>query len=540
MERILTLSRKDQLATHSRLIHPESKAEPSSRKKSELVIYSRKEELRDTKVKLIDPYWSSGGIGPHIGLAQLASVLEVNGVDVSITEFQSEEAGKCIYISDFQKYEQEFIDKVSKESADSNVIGITCSHENYPRALAVAESCRKVNPQALIVLGGSFINMIDKNEARRFLPFQDSKSIDAVVYGEGEAAILPLCLASKKRELLEKVPGISFRDNQNDIKRNAPAILTPNELSQLPPINWDKFQWDDKRFFHLVGARGCPLACDFCFEGVVWEGKYRPLQKDKLYQNLLSAYDKGLKKFTVEDSIFLLYPGLEKLCKNIAEDSLDVSWFVWGTARDVVRYPNKLDLLSRAGCRSIIFGVESASEETNKLTQKVEKVNHNTAAQAAEALHKNEMLAQGTFIAGLPWESLNDIGATFDYGLSLDLDFRRWHIYMPAWWKNGESDVIDNNLSISQDWKRTVLNVPNAVLADVLPESPIYSWCDEHTLVRLLTIPDLDSDKLQPRMEEITLGKHRLSEIFERMSIKLKGSKVWDEGKLYNEILDRK
>lgn len=271
---------------------------------------------------------------------------------------------------------------------------------------------------------------------------------------------------------------------------------------------------------------------------MVWEGVYRPLEKDRVYQDILSAYDKRLRKFTVEDSIFLLYPGLKELCENISKDELDMSWFVWGTARDVVRYPDKLDQLSKAGCQSIIFGVESASERTNKLTQKVEKVNSNLAVQATEALHKHNMLAQGTFIAGLPWESLDDIESTFDYGLNLDLDFHRWHIYMPAWWGNGKSEVTDNNPNISQEWKRVALNVPNAILPDILPESPIYSWCDEHTLVRLLTIPE--SDKLQGRMEEITLGQHRLSEIFDRMLIKLKGTgKVWDEGELYKEILNK-
>jgi len=521
------------------IVEPTPKKELGFREKTDLLIYSRKEQLKDTKVKLIDPYWSSGEIGPHIGLANLASILEVNGVDVSVSEFCNEDAGKCIYVSDFQKYEQEFIDRVSSESADSQLIGITCSHENYSRALAVADGCRKANPQALIVLGGSFINMLDKNGTLRFSPFQDSESIDAVVYGEGEKIILPLCQASQKRELLGKIPGISFRENKNELKRNPPDILTRHELFQLPPINWDKFQWNDNRFFHLVGARGCPLSCSFCFESVVWEGVYRPLEKDKIYQDILSAYNKGLRKFTVEDSIFLLYPGLKELCESISKDELDVSWFVWGTARDIVRYPGKLDRLSKAGCQSVIFGVESASERTNKLTQRVEKVNSNLAVQATETLHKHNMLAQGTFIAGLPWESLDDIEATFDYGLNLDLDFHRWHIYMPAWWGNGKSEVSDSNRSIFQDWKKVALNVPNATLPDILPESPIYAWCDEHTLVRLLTIPN--SDKLQGRMEEIVLGQHHLSEIFDRMLTKLKGTgKVWDEGELYKEILNKK
>ncbi|KKQ49167.1 MAG: hypothetical protein US68_C0018G0013 [Candidatus Shapirobacteria bacterium GW2011_GWE1_38_10] len=518
---------------------PTLKEGVQSAEKSELLINIGKERLSNLKVSLIDPYWSPGDIGPHIGLAQLASVLGASDVDVSISEFGNEEAGKCIYVSDFQKYEREFVDQVSNKSADAQLIGITCSHENYSRALAVADACRRANPQALIVLGGSFINMLDKNGELRFLPFQDSKSVDAVVYGEGERIILPLCQASQKRDLLEKIPGISFRGNGGEQKRNPPITQNPQELSQLPPIDWGKFAWNENRFFHLVSARGCPLGCSFCFESVVWDGIYRPLKKDNVYQDVLSAYDKGLKKFSIEDSIFLLYPGLKDLCESIYKDELDVSWFVWGTARDIVKHPDRLDQLEKAGCRSVIFGVESASEKTNKLTQKVEKVNSNLAGQAAEMLHKRNMLAQGTFIAGLPWESLKDIETTFDYGLNLGLDFHRWHIYMPAWWSNGRSEIVDKNREVSQDWRRVSLNVPNSILPDILLESPIYSWCDEHTLVRLLTIPD--SQKLQRRMEEITLGQHRLSDIYGVMETKLRDTgKVWDEGDLYKEVLDKK
>lgn len=525
--------------TTGRISLPSFKERAGSSKKSELLINTPKEQLSNLKVSLIDPYWSPGDIGPHIGLAQLASVLGTNGVEVSISEFGNEEAGKCVYVSDFQKYEREFLNHVSNESVDSQLIGITCSHENYSRALAVADACRKANPQALIVLGGSFINMLDKNGELRFLPFQDSKSVDVIVYGEGEKIILPLCQASQKRDLLEKIPGISFRGSEGEQRRNPPTTQNLQELSHLPPIDWGKFAWNENRFFHLVSARGCPLGCSFCFEGVVWNGIYRPLKKDHVYQDVLSAYDKGLKKFSIEDSIFLLYPGLKDLCESIYKDELDVSWFVWGTARDIVKHPERLDLLEKAGCRSVIFGVESASETTNKLTQKVEKVNSNLAVQATDMLHKHNMLAQGTFIAGLPWESLQDIGATFDYGLNLGIDFHRWHIYMPAWWGNGRSEIIDNNFKISQDWRGVTLNVPNAILPDVLLESPVYSWCDEHTLVRLLTIPD--SQKLQCRMEEITLGPHRLSDIYGVMTSKLRDSgKVWDEGKLYKEVLDRK
>ncbi|MCR4342297.1 MAG: B12-binding domain-containing radical SAM protein [Patescibacteria group bacterium] len=482
---------------------------------------------KHSKVVLVDISWSFGNVGPSMGyifsLPYMLSVLQNKNIDASFVEFFSKEAQEAKTYKEFIKFENEFINKVIKTSKDADLIIISSSstsytYGNYGRALRVAEACGNEYSDAMIVVGGSFIKMLDMSPKTRFQPFLDSKHIDVLIHGEGEGIIDSLYKAAKDKKLLNKIPNISYRKNSNSFIRNDSLFLSQAELSNLPLINWNSFNWDNgKRPYSLFTSRGCAYRCSFCFENILGGGRYRFFNHKKIFAEILRAYKLGLSKMNIEDSTFLSYPQMEDLCDDILNEQVNISWSAWGTCRDILNQKDKLKKIHKAGCKSLVFGVESVNDEINKYTQGVFKVDKTTALQAIELLQKNNIITQATFIAGLPGESLDDMKATFKYGSSLPIDYYRWHIYSPDWWSDNVPVLDSQNRINPSDWKKVELDVPLHILPEILEHAPAYSWCESHTLIRLL----FSLDKPMDRMSQIKLAGKNLQDIFNLLKIEL-------------------
>ncbi len=106
---------------------------------------------------------------------------------------------------------------------------------------------------------------------------------DAVVPGEGEDATLQLLLALRAAhhrpspELLDRVPGLHYLDDQGQLRRSAGKARTI-DLERLPwPLREPDStrihleRWRDHRKYRplaLASARGCPLPCGYCSASV--------------------------------------------------------------------------------------------------------------------------------------------------------------------------------------------------------------------------------------------------------------------------------
>ncbi len=106
---------------------------------------------------------------------------------------------------------------------------------------------------------------------------------DAVVPGEGEDATLQLLQALRAShyrasvELLDRVPGLRYLDNQGQLRRSAGKPRTV-AVERLPwPLREEEStrihleRWRDHRKYRplaLSSARGCPALCGFCTASV--------------------------------------------------------------------------------------------------------------------------------------------------------------------------------------------------------------------------------------------------------------------------------
>jgi anaerobic magnesium-protoporphyrin IX monomethyl ester cyclase len=99
-------------------------------------------------------------------------------------------------------------------------------------------------------------------------------------------------------------------------------------------------------------------------------------------------------------------------------DGLRMTWTCLSRAE---RMPERdIDLMKRAGCRKVFFGLESGSNEVLKLMNK-----HTTVESATEAVNlfsEHGIETAGFFMVGYPGETSETIETTLEWALSLPLD----------------------------------------------------------------------------------------------------------------------
>lgn len=409
------------------------------------------------KVLLINPSFDLKKFGrfqrfmepmPCLGLAYIAAVLEENNIDVEI-------------IDDFvAKLGTSGILKVIKEK-EFDVVGISCLTPSVPEVLSIAREIKRYNNKLFTVLGNIhasvFAEDILKNEA-----------VDAVVHGEGEYTMLELINAVDKNRDFAQIKGISFKKDGKIVK-TAPRELIKN-LDELPYPAWHLLPFKEYGFLPFVdikrrslslsisGSRGCLYHCSFCS---LPNGKYRQRDPKKIVDEikyLVGQYH--VRQIGFVDPIFPLQKkqGLE-FCEEMINHGLNnkVNWLC-ETRVDLVD-KELLRAMKSAGCRRIIYGIESGVEEL--LGNIVKSFGLEDIRRAIRDTQEAGILTTGLFMIGLPGETKEMAQKTIDFAKKIKVDFAKFAITVPYPGSRLYENLVSSGKLQRRDWENFVTFNPN-------------------------------------------------------------------------------
>ncbi len=222
-----------------------------------------------------------------------------------------------------------------------------------------------------------------------------------------------------------------FRKNPGQIvvrtsrRRRGPIIDLPQPRQDLFISQGYVYPFVRHRRFATVQTDyGCPFACRFCVMAQLGYG-LRPVAE--VMRELKGLQERGVREIYFNDQTFGADPAhLQAVCQAMIQDRLDLGWCCW--SRVDTAYDH-LALMKRAGCHTVMFGVESANEETLRRHRKGFSL---TQVQRAFARCRELGLRTlGTFLIGLPGEDRADIEQTIDLSLELKCDFASFNVLVP-------------------------------------------------------------------------------------------------------------
>lgn len=135
---------------------------------------------------------------------------------------------------------------------------------------------------------------------------------------------------------------------------------------------------------------------------------------DALVAYLSECVSSGYIKFIFSDEA-VSPENIEKFCLSVLREKLDINWSCRCRC-DITLGPELLHLMVRAGCREILFGMETASERLQVLMHKYENpVSPSSAKKLFCAVNDAGLGIHLSLMGGFPGETPVELRATVDY-----------------------------------------------------------------------------------------------------------------------------
>ena len=310
---------------------------------------------------------------------------------------------------------------------------------------AAAERIDAFDPEVLVSLVGS----VSWREDRRFLAQQAVRGRRVIVAGdvvhEGsvqrlteepwiEAALHVFSNRDVVRYLeggVDAIEEMTVRDADGAPRRISArgkqrgTYRVPRPRHELFPERGYHFSFArSARFATLLTDYGCPYPCTFCVIGTLGF-QTRPVEDVLEEVDHLRA--RGVRELFVMDQTF----GVQReraleLCAAF-EQRGDLSWTTYcrpDTADDEL-----CAAMARAGCHTLMMGVESADDEILAAYKKGYRASK--VVEGFRRARRHCLRTVGTFIIGLPEESEESIRKTLELAIQLDMDFMSLNMAVP-------------------------------------------------------------------------------------------------------------
>ena len=195
---------------------------------------------------------------------------------------------------------------------------------------------------------------------------------DSAILYEGEHALLWLIEALNGERAIASVPNLIYRD-ASGMHRN-PEVYT-EKTTALPLPDFDGLPLD--RYFvpeliiPYLATRGCYWGrCTFCDHGQGYFDQYRGVPAQQVVEQIKALRDKyQCRHFLFSDESYP--PALfKKVSQLLVDQQVGIKWTTLIRFEETLQDQETWDLAAKAGCCTLYYGMESASERVLNLMDK--------------------------------------------------------------------------------------------------------------------------------------------------------------------------
>lgn len=340
------------------------------------------------------------GALPPLGLAYIAAVLEQAGHEIDVIDAVAEGLAR-----------NDVRDRIRKFKP--RMVGITSMTPTFRGAQECAQIAKAEG--AITVVGGVHMAIF----ARETLSYD---YIDYGVVGEGEETIVELCDAIENSKSVAGIQGLAY-------KSDGQVIVGPERIvDDLDALPFPAFHLlPMKRYSSIIGlhpvttmmgSRGCPYKCSFCYK-TPSDKQYRRRSPANIVDEMVylqSTY--GVKEIMFYDD--LMPPKYAReLCEEILSRNVKIAWET--PQRVNLVDPELLQLMQKAGCRLLRYGVEQGDPQQMQLIEK-----RITVDQVKKVFRWTKEAGIDTFayfIIGYAFETDETMRATIDLAKELNPRF---------------------------------------------------------------------------------------------------------------------
>ncbi|MBN2384501.1 B12-binding domain-containing radical SAM protein [bacterium] len=363
---------------------------------------------------------------PDLGLGYLASALLAAGHSVMINDWND------------RSNPDQMAHKL--RSFQPDLVGLKFFTLNVRAAQRTLVQIRSVlGDECMIVLGGPHPSAEEALWLHQDFPEAQGRFI-----GEAEEALRLLCdqvVAGSARASFQPEQPVPGFEPLGQPHHQPVAGIVIDQLDRLAPPAWDlikpeaypAFKIDGKNrvLAPLMATRGCPLGCRFCCTELISGRRIRHHSPEYLLDqiNYLRKYH-AVSALSFLDTNFMTDTAwLQTMLHKLGPLGDELVWnCVWGLN------PNAIDQqllveMRRAGCTTIIMGIESGNNQIRSASGKKDTID--TIREQVDVIRRVGINVHGFFMLGFFDESLAQMLETIDLGFSLPLEALSFSLLFP-------------------------------------------------------------------------------------------------------------
>ncbi len=410
------------------------------------------QNLRWKKILLIKPNYRTIGWDyynmdfPPINLTYIAAYLTDLNVEVEILDT------KVRNLSNSQI-------KKRIEKFNPDIVGISVFvTAALKSSFNIAKIVKEVNPNCLVIFGGRHPTF----EPDSTLNF---KKVDIIVRGEGELTFRELVTKGTP----EAVNGISYKSNGEVIHNPDRQLIKDFKNIRYPAralTRNNKYKIFAERLETVETSRGCPFKCKFCathaFNNQLW--RPRPIEKVITELKMISQNRKIKEIFFVDDNLTANTKRIENLCDRIIEckqnkEINDFKFFAQIRVDSIVKSPQMVEKMAKAGFWVVFIGIESVNEESLKESRK--GFEFKKVTEALKILHANNLIVIGNLIIGIDLdETEEEIVKEIKFMKNVDVDVVSFVLLTPFPGSSIVEELQSQGLIVSKDWSKYTVFYP--------------------------------------------------------------------------------
>jgi len=255
--------------------------------------------------------------------------------------------------------------------------------DQLPATVALTRGIKRRRPNARVIIGGPLVSRLNRQLGE---VSWISQTFDGIVPGEGY-------------RVLPSVLGI-------------PQVYTGHVTPDFSDLNLDRY-WSCRRVLPYIVAHGCNWAkCMFCSHHLTYDG-YRASLISEVISDLEGLKQKHNAEYISFSDEYLTPVQLDGLSTGLMQGRLDLKWSTFARAEAEFCDQEFMSKLYAAGCRMLMFGLESASQRITNAMRKGTRVDHYRGI--IEACKKANIAVRLDFMIGFPGEMEEDALATYDF-----------------------------------------------------------------------------------------------------------------------------
>ncbi len=388
------------------------------------------------------------GFLPPLGLAYIASSLENAGHEVEIIDAQV----LGLSIEDITAQLKKF---------DPHLVGLTAMTPTIQTTLHIAEAVKKEGVK--IVLGGPHLNLFP-DETLSF------DYVDYGILGEGEETMVDLCSALESNKSVADIVGLASKDNGNTIIQPPRIVDNPSKLPwpayHLLPMDLYSSIIGLHPVSTIMGSRGCPFNCSFCYKGPSDE-KFR--KRDPV--DIVDEMEFLVKKFNLKEIMFyddcMPKEHVRAICEEILRRGLKIHWE--SPQRVNLVDPQLLKLMKKAGCRMLRFGVEQGDPEMMQVIEK--KISLDMVKQAFRWAHEAGIDTFAYFIIGYLGETPETMKKTIALAKDINPRFVMFTKAVPLPATKLHEESVEKGFIDKDYWKDFSIGKTKTQIKEFIPDA---------------------------------------------------------------------